>query len=160
MKAPLVFAGPGIPHGWSDSLVYLFDIYPTVCDLIGARVPEGIDGTSFRPVLDGRATTARSELMLAYVDKQRAIRDARWKLIRYPAVDVTQLFDLHADPDETRNLAADPTQRGRVADLLRRLARLQEHHGDDLPLTAANSRPATPVTPEQLRLLAKPAGTR
>src|SRR5262249_12414662 len=104
MKAPLAFAGPGIPHGRSDALVYLFDIYPTVCDLIGARLPEGIDGTSFRPVFDGRATAARSELMLAYLDKQRAIRDARWKLIRYPAVDVTQLFDLHADPDETRNL--------------------------------------------------------
>ena len=160
MKAPLAFAGPGIPHGRSDALVYLFDIYPTVCDLIGAKLPEEIDGTSFCPVLDGRATTARSELMLAYVDKQRAIRDARWKLIRYPAVDVTQLFDLHADPDETRNLAADPTQRGRVADLLRRLARLQEHHGDDLPLAAASPRPATPVTPEQLRLLANPSGAR
>ena len=98
--------------------------------------------------------------MLAYLGKQRAIRDARWKLICYPAVDVTQLFDLHADPDETRNLADDPTQRDRVADLLRRLARLQEHYGDDLPLTAANPRPATPVTPEQLRLLARPAGAR
>ena len=160
MKAPRVFAGPGIPHGWCDSLVYLFDIYPTVCDLIGARVPEGIDGTSFRPVLDGRATTARSELMLAYVDKQRAIRDARWKLIRYPTVDVTQLFDLHSDPDEIRNLAADPAQRDCVADLLRRLTRLQKHYGDDLALTATNPRPATPVTPEQLRFLARPPGTR
>ncbi len=160
MKAPLVFAGPGIPQGRSDALVYLFDIYPTVCDLIGAKLPEGIDGTSFRPVLDGRATTARSELLLAYLGKQRAIRDARWKLIRYPAVDVTQLFDLHSDPDEIRNLADDPAQRDRVADLLRRLARLQKHYGDDLALTASNPRPATPVTPEQLRLLAKPAGTR
>jgi arylsulfatase A-like enzyme len=159
MKAPLVFAGPGVPHGRSDALVYLFDIYPTVCDLVGAQVPEGIDGTSFRPVLDGRAA-ARSELMLAYLGKQRAIRDARWKLIRYPAVDVTQLFDLRADPDETRNLADDPAQRVRVADLLRGLARLQQHYGDDLPLTAANPRPATPVTPEQLRRLARPAGAR
>jgi hypothetical protein len=28
MKAPLAFAGPGIPHGRSDALVHLFDIYP------------------------------------------------------------------------------------------------------------------------------------
>jgi arylsulfatase A-like enzyme len=55
--------------------------------------------------------------MLAYLDKQRAIRDAHWKLIRYPAVDVTQLFDLHADHEEIRNLAGDPAQRDRVADL-------------------------------------------
>ena len=47
-----------------------------------------------------------------------------------------------------------------MADLLRRLARLQEHYGDDLPLTVANPRPAGPVTPEQLRLLAKPTGRK
>src|SRR5262249_15932231 len=29
MKSPLVVAGPGVPHGQSDALVYLFDIYPT-----------------------------------------------------------------------------------------------------------------------------------
>ncbi len=160
MKAPLVLAGPGIPRGRSDALVYLFDIYPTVCDLVGAKVPEGIDGQSFRPVLDGKATTARPELMLAFLGKQRAVRDARWKLIRYPEVDVTQLFDLRSDPDETGSLADDPAQRDRVADLSRRLARLQKHYGDDLPLTIANPRPAGPVTPEQLRLLAKPAGTK
>ena len=49
MKAPLVFAGPGIPRGTSDALVYLFDIYPTVCDLVGAEVPEEIDGQELPP---------------------------------------------------------------------------------------------------------------
>jgi arylsulfatase A-like enzyme len=95
--------------------------------------------------------------MLAYRDKQRAVRDARWKLIRYPAVNVTQLFDLQSDPDETRNLAADPAQRARVAHLMRRLTELQKHYGDALPLTIANPSPATPVTPEQLRRWAKPS---
>lgn len=158
MKAPLVLAGPGIPRGGSDALVYLFDIYPTLGDLVGVKVPEEIDGQSFRPVLAGKATTARPELMLAYLGKQRAVRDARWKLIRYPEVNATQLFDLRSDPDETKSLADDPAQRDRVADLSRRLARLQKHYGDDLPLTIVNPRPATPVTPEQLRLLAKPTG--
>ena len=41
MKAPLVLAGPGIPRGRSDGLIYLFDIYPTVCDLVGAKPPDG-----------------------------------------------------------------------------------------------------------------------
>ncbi len=158
MKAPLVLAGPGITRGRSDALVYLFDIYPTVCDLVGAEVPGEIDGRSFRPVLDGKATTARPELMLAYLGKQRAVRDARWKLIRYPEVNATQLFDLRSDPDETRSLADDPAQQDRVADLLRRLARLQAHYGDDLPLSIAHPRAAGPVTPEQLRLLAKSTG--
>jgi hypothetical protein len=34
----------------------------------------------------------REEVFLAFTDTQRAIRDERWKLIRYPKVDVTQLF--------------------------------------------------------------------
>lgn len=159
MKAPLVVAGPGIPHGTSDALVYLFDIFPTVGDLVGAEVPAGIDGRSFRPVLEGKAKIARPELVLAYRDKQRAIRDARWKLIRYPEVDVTQLFDLQSDPDETKNLAAAPAQKERVAELTDRLAKLQKRYGDDLPLTVANPRPAA-VTPEQLRQRARPAGKK
>lgn len=56
MKVPMVFAGPGIPHGRSDALVDLLDVNPTICDLVGADVPAGIDGRSVRPVLDGRAT--------------------------------------------------------------------------------------------------------
>lgn len=156
MKAPLVFAGPGIPHGTSDALVYLFDVYPTVCDLVGARVAGKIDGASFRPVIEGKARTARPELMLAYRDKQRAVRDTRWKLIRYPEVNITQLFDLQADPDETKNLAGDPAQKDRVVELLERLKKLQHGYDDRLPLTAMKPRPATPVTPEQLRLLARP----
>ena len=35
MKAPLILAGPGIPKGRSDALVYLHDIYPSVVDLLG-----------------------------------------------------------------------------------------------------------------------------
>lgn len=155
MKSPLVFAGPGIPKGKSDALVHLFDIYPTVCDLVGAKAPEKIDGKSFRPVIEGKAKAARPELMLSYLGKQRAIRDERWKLIRYPGVSVTQLFDLSADPDEMKNLAEEPAQKKRVADMLKRLAALQKHYDDTTPLTAENAKPATPVTAEQLTAAVK-----
>jgi arylsulfatase A-like enzyme len=155
MKSPLVFMGPGVPKGTSDALVYLFDIYPTVCDLVDAKMPEKIDGKSFRPVIDGKAKDARNELMLAYLGKQRAIRDGRWKLIRYPGVNVTQLFDLQADPDEMKNLAEEPAQKERVADMLKRLAALQKHYDDTQPLTIEDAKPATPVTAEQLTETAK-----
>lgn len=155
MKAPLFFAGPGIARGHSDALVYLLDIYPTICDLTGAALPQGIDGVSFKPVIAGKAKAARPELMLAYRDVQRAYRDKRWKLIRYPEVDVTQLFDLQRDPHEMKNLANDPAQTARVADLTARLARLQKQLGDELPLKVDQPRPAafTPPTGEALRQL-------
>ena len=156
MKSPLIFAGPGIPNGESDALVYLFDIYPTVCELVNTTVPEKIDGRSFRGILEGKTKTAREHLMLAYRNDQRAVRDNRWKLIRYPAVGVTQLFDLQTDPDEMKNLTDVPTQQNRKNQLLAKLAKLQNHYGDDQPLTVPNPKPAKPITAEHLQQAAKP----
>ncbi len=100
MKAPLVFTGPGITHRSSDAMVYLMDIYPTVCDLVGIEIPSSLDGRSFANVLRGESDAARDAIFLAYEDVQRAIRDDRWKLIRYPKINRTQLFDLQNDPHE------------------------------------------------------------
>ena len=152
MKSPLIFAGPGIPHGASDALVYLLDIYPTVLELVGATKPAGIDGQSFRPVLTGSAKTVRNELFFAYRDVQRAWRDDRWKLIRYPQVNVTQLFDLQADPDEMKNLADLPAHQPRVEQLLAKLKESQAKFTDTLPLTVPNPKPAkwTPPSADDL----------
>lgn len=148
MKAPLVFAGPNVPMGQSAALVYLLDIFPTICDLVGIKPPP-MDGRSFGSVLQGTATSARAELMLAYRDVQRAYRDERWKLIRYPRVDVTQLFDLHADPNERQNLAEEPDQQNRVTDLMTKLEKLQPTFGDNLPLRVKNVKPKTFVPPSK-----------
>lgn len=142
MKAPLIFAGPGIPRGESPALMYLLDIYPTVCDLVGTAPPNGIDGLSFKPVITGESKLKRRELFLSYLGVQRAIRDERWKLIRYPQVNVTQLFDLQADPDEMHNLADQPAQGERVQSMLARLAKVQPTWGDTAPLTVSNPKPA------------------
>ena len=108
-KSPLVIAGPGIPHGKSDALVYLFDLFPTICDLAGAATPQVVEGQSLLPIIQGKTPKVRDWLFCAYRDCQRMVRDARWKLIQYNAGGVrnTQLFDLDQDPDEIRNLAAD-----------------------------------------------------
>lgn len=148
MKCPLIFAGPGIRPGRRDALVYLLDIYPTVCELVGAALPPGLDGRSFLGILDGSAAAARDELLLAYRDVQRAWRDGRWKLIRYPQVDVTQLFDLDSDPDEMRDLAAEAAQRPRVESLLARLRAAQARWGDTLPLSVASPQPAAWTPPQ------------
>jgi arylsulfatase A-like enzyme len=82
-------------------------VFPTLGELCGVAPPEGSEGRSLGPILAGEAQTARDEIYTAYRDVQRAIRDDRWKLIRYPKIDKTQLFDLHDDREETRDLAGD-----------------------------------------------------
>jgi arylsulfatase A-like enzyme len=146
MKVPVILAGPGIPKGKaSDAFAYHFDIYPTVCELTGAKMPQDIDGKSLMPVMQGvvaRAGGVRDTIFLAYKDVQRAVRYGQWKLIRYPEVNVTQLFDLEADSYETKNLADDPAQADRVKELMKILAEEQKRFGDKAPLTVDNPKPA------------------
>ena len=69
-----------------------------------------MDGINLRPVWEGRKSRVRDSVFLSFKGVQRAVRDDRWKLIRYPEINHTQLFDLENDPDELKNLAADPGQ--------------------------------------------------
>ena len=141
MKAPLIISGPGVRHGRSDALVYLHDLFPTFCDLAGAPVPAGLDAVSFAPALRGQSVSNRETLFLAYRDVQRAIRDSRWKLIRYPEINFTQLFDLINDPDEISNLSGNPDQSQRIGRLLAQMQAWQRELGDTLPLTSRNPKP-------------------
>lgn len=134
MKSPLIFAGPGIRQGQSDALVHLFDIYPTVIELAGGKAPEKIDGRSFKPVIDGKTEKHRDALMLAYRDVQRAIVTPHDKLIYYPKVRKTQLFNRKTDPAETKNLFDDPDEFDRWKDLFRRLEIMQDQYDDALEL--------------------------
>jgi arylsulfatase A-like enzyme len=157
MHVPCVIAGPGIPKGRSDALVYLMDLFPTFCDLVGAPVPDGVEGRNLIPIIHGKATNARDVLYTAYKDSQRALRDDRWKLIRYPLVDRTQLFDLSVDPHELNNLADDPAQAARIAAMTESLQQEMRRYADDAPLKVANSKPAAWSPPTSLPAAKEPA---
>ena len=137
MHVPLVIAGPGVPHGKSDALVYLFDVYPTVCDLTGTPVPPEVESRSLAPIIRGKATKVRDCLFTAYRSCQRAVRDQRWKIIQYPEINKTQLFDLQNDPCEMNNLAEKPEFADKSREMMVLLAAQQKIYGDSLSLTAA-----------------------
>jgi arylsulfatase A-like enzyme len=135
---PLIVAGPGIPHGESESLTYLYDITPTVLNLAGASLLPRMDGADLSPVWRGDRTANRETLFTAFFDTQRAVRDGRYKLIRYPRIHHTQLFDLRSDPYELHNLAEDVAYQERVDDMMQLLRKWQREMGDPQPLTAAH----------------------
>ncbi len=146
-KAPLIFEGPGIPKGESDALVYLLDIYPTVCELVGAKVPDGLDGQSLAGIIHGTSASVRESLFTSYQEVQRAVRDGQWKIIRYPQINRTQLFDLKTDPDEMHDLAGDPSQAARIDRMMALLKDWQTRLGDTAPLTSDHPRDPTFVPP-------------
>ena len=142
MHVPMVIAGPGIPHGESDALVYLMDLFPTFCGWAQAETPSEVEGHSLMPIVQGKTQSVREVLYTAYSTAQRSIRDDRWKLIRYPEVNVTQLFDLHADPLELTNLAEQAEHADQVTRLLKLLQQEMDRYADTAPLTVENPQPA------------------
>ena len=142
MKVPLIFTGPGIPKGRSAAYAYLFDLFPTICDLAGLPAPRGIDGKSLAPVIRGKSEGVRDAVFLAYRDFQRSVRKGDWKLIRYPQINRSQLFNLKADPGETTDLAGDPAHREKLEEMTALLKAQQEQYDDSLALTSPDPKPA------------------
>lgn len=130
MRAPLVFAGPGVPEGKkSDALCYLFDVPATIAELAGVAMPKEIDGRSLIRAMRDNAGH-RGTIFGAYRDVMRSVRDGRWKLIRYPQVNKSQLFDLKNDRDEMTNLADKPEHADKLKGMKELLAAQQRQFGD------------------------------
>ncbi|MBD2847668.1 sulfatase-like hydrolase/transferase [Paenibacillus sp. IB182496] len=140
VRIPLIASGPGLPQGRTvEAYTCTCDLYPTLCELAGAPVPDTVEGRSLLPFAEGRREAARPYVGAAYRYLQRMIKADGWKLIRYwqdphtgAGTDRVQLYHLDEDPWECRDLAADPGQRGRVAELSRAMKRWLAETGDPL----------------------------
>ena len=157
---PLIFAGPGLPRGETKAFANLYDVYPTICELSGIPVPPGLDAKSLAPVITGKQSKVRDYLFSAYKNVQRSIRDDRWKLIRYPQVNITQLFDLESDPHEMKNLAEERASADKVKALIALLGKTQPQFGDTCPLTVADPKPIAWTPPSPDTTPAKKAGKK
>ncbi len=143
MGTPMIFVGPGIPQNQQrDALVYLFDIFPTLCECNDLKIPNGVEGKSLLPVIRGKSKKVRDSIYLTYRMLQRAVRDGRWKLIAYPKINHFQLFDLKNDPAELKNLVNDPKQAQRVVRMKKLILQWETKLGKKgIPLTSKNPGP-------------------
>ncbi len=131
VRVPLIVSGPGVPRGKrSDALCYLFDLFPTVLEGLSLSAPPGIEGISLWPIIQGRTRRVREEVFGAYRDVQRMVRDERWKLIYYPRINRTQLFDLKKDPEELKDLSEMKAHRDRLVEMRKRLEAARQTLGD------------------------------
>jgi arylsulfatase A-like enzyme len=150
VRVPLIIAGPGIPAGTKTAaMCFLYDVLPTLGKLCGVTNPDPSEARQFSATLRDPNESARSELVFGYRAVQRAIRDDRWKLIRYPQINKTQLFDLQEDPFELHDLASESNSAGKIQDLTARLEKALKAYGDKCALTVPNPKAAAWSPPAQ-----------
>jgi arylsulfatase A-like enzyme len=107
---PLFISGRNVtlPSGTCDALCGWEDIMPTVLDLAGAPIPEGIDGRSLLPALRGEAAP-HDQLHGVCLDRaaHRYVVAGRYKYIWFTRTNEEQLFDVIGDPNEMKDLSGD-----------------------------------------------------
>jgi arylsulfatase A len=89
------------------------DFLPTAADLVGLRMPGGIDGQSILLLLLNPATAPpRKPLYWEAYERgfSQAVRFGEWKAIRQGFEVPIELYDLKHDPDEQDNIASTHPQ--------------------------------------------------
>ncbi len=110
-RAPLVIAAPGMKGGvTSRSLVEFVDLYPTIADLCGLRIPHEVAGVSLRSVLESPEASVKDAAFTFVTRRPRlygqSIRTARWRFTKW-SDDQTELYDHDRDPEELHNVAGE-----------------------------------------------------
>ena len=130
VRVPLIVHWPGVtrPGGVSDAPVITMDLFPTLVDVAGLRVPgagaAGRDGVSLAPLLRGTGGLSRTELFWHYPHHQHyqlggampygAVRSGDFKLIEFFNDMRVELYDVGRDVGEQRDLAAAQPDRARA----------------------------------------------
>ena len=128
---PLIVAGPDVAAGHVvHTPTSLLDLYPTLLDGAGLNVPASagaLRGASLYELLQRPDDLSRPVFCEYHAHSSPSaalmLRRGRYKLIHYHGY-TPELFDLFSDPDEIRNLSADPAYSGLVDELSSELHRI------------------------------------
>ena len=140
IRMPFVVRWPGViaPGTRSDRFALNTDFAPTFLAAAGLNPPADLQGRSLVPLLRGESPADwRTTFYYRFyhtghnqVQPHWGVRSARHKLIYFNRLDQWELFDLQADPQEMKNLAADPASAPLLATLRAELARLRRDLDD------------------------------
>lgn len=112
IRVPLIARWPGriSPGQTSHQLVALWDMMPTLAELVGLPVPSGVDGVSVLPTLLDGSLVERDYLYWDYGHVRQAFKQAvrwgKWKGVRLAVEAPLELYDLENDIGEDRNMAS------------------------------------------------------
>ncbi|MFB3827146.1 MAG: sulfatase [Bryobacteraceae bacterium] len=148
VRYPELFRTPRV----ASEMVLNVDLAPSLLDICGAPPLERVHGRSWKNAALGQERNWRKswyyeynfEKEFPYTPNVRGVRTDSWKYMHAPEGEgrpdrhLAELYNLEADPAETRNLIAAPEAQAKLAELRSELARLQKETGalpDRMPVS-------------------------
>jgi arylsulfatase A-like enzyme len=125
-RVPMIWRVPGVTRGAvCRQLVESVDVAPTLASLCGAGALDWADGKDISALLAGEDKPVREQAVTEN-PWSKALRWKQWRYVHYQpemfgGQDVGELYDLHADPNETRNLYHDAASQDAVRQCQRQL---------------------------------------
>ncbi|MDG1894735.1 MAG: sulfatase-like hydrolase/transferase [Fuerstiella sp.] len=138
MRVPFTIVGPGVDAGRKiGKRIYLQDAMATTLDLAGISMPKHVEFKTLLPALKSASKDVSGTVYGAYTETQRSVTVGHEKLVLYPKINVSLLFDLKTDPDERRDLSSRDGSYARKKALFQEFLAQQYVVGDSLDVTAA-----------------------
>lgn len=138
IRTPLIIFDPRLPAGrrgvHRDQMTLNVDLAPTMIDEAGIMPPPVMQGSSLRPLLEGRKVEWRKDWYYEYhftangtIPQSEGVRTENWKYIRYIEFNppYEELYNLASDPLEEHNLVNDPAAQEKLKELRARWAALK-----------------------------------
>ena len=137
IRVPLIIYDPRVKeHRDITDMALNIDVTATIVDLAGIDIPAGYHGKSLVPIVTGETETlSRDAVLIEHlwdfpdIPPSEGVRTDEWKYFRYvddPSIE--ELYNLTADPQETKNLAGDPDHRKTLAELRAKLSLLTQRY--------------------------------
>lgn len=148
IRVPMLMQCPDLFQGGTvvEQVVANIDVGPTVMEAMGLETPAHMDGRSLLALGKGDSIDWRDYFLYVYyweknfphTPTQFALRGDRFKYITYYGLwDTDELYDLQADPGETRNLRHDEAHADTVREMEARLYEMMaELGGMAIPMNA------------------------
>ena len=108
-RVPFMIAAPGAARTGAvcNRLVELIDIYPTLADLCGLKVPRGLEGISMKPLLQDPERSWKRAAFTSQSARNHSVRTPKWRYTEWGGPENAELYDHENDPGEFNNLAKD-----------------------------------------------------
>lgn len=125
-RIPFIIRYPGGPEGTiRHEIMESVDLYPTLCELAGVPAPDGFDGESIIPIINGESggkkqAIAEWDFPLPR-ERVNAIRTKQHRMVYYGRKLGGELYDREKDPGEINNVWNSPEYQQVRMELMERL---------------------------------------